>query len=124
MQAELHFGKAEARVIDGDAVIAGERHFEAAAKAIAVDDRNGHAWQLVEPVQHRVAAGQQRFNLRRIGDAAKLRDVSAGDEAARLCRANDNTPWRFTFELIQDCVQLGQHFFRQRVGAGVPFVEQ
>ena len=82
MQAKLHLGKAEARVVDGDAVIAGERHFESAAQAIAVDHRDGER-QPVEPVEHRMAAGQQRLDLRHIGDAAELRDVGAGDKAAR-----------------------------------------
>ena len=40
MQAEHHFGKPEPRVVERDAVVAGEREFEAAAEAIAVDDRN------------------------------------------------------------------------------------
>ena len=43
MQPELHLGKAEARIIDGDAIVAGERKFETAAETIAVDDRNRHA---------------------------------------------------------------------------------
>ena len=67
MQAKQHLGKAEARVIDGDAVIAGERHFEPAAEAIAVDHRDGRQRQAVEPVEHGMAAREQRFDLRDIG---------------------------------------------------------
>ena len=64
MQAEQHFGKTEARVLDGDPVVAGERDFEPAAQAIAVDHRDGRQRQPVEPVEHRVAARQQRFDRR------------------------------------------------------------
>ena len=84
MQAEQHFREAEARVVDGDAEIAGQRHFEPAAEAIAVDHRDCRQRQPVEPVEHRVAARQRLLDLRRVGDAAELGDVGAGDEAGAL----------------------------------------
>ncbi len=37
MQSEQNFGKAEARAVDGEAIVAGERDFEPAAETIAVD---------------------------------------------------------------------------------------
>ena len=84
MQAEQHFGKAEARVVDGDAEIAGQRHFEPAAEAIAVDHRDSRQRQPVEAIEHRVAARQRRLDRRRVGDTAELGDVGAGDKAASL----------------------------------------
>ena len=82
MQAEQNFGEAEACVVDGDAEIAGQRHFEAAAEAIAVDHGDRRQRQPVEAIEHRVAARQRRLDRRRIGNAAELGDVGAGDEAA------------------------------------------
>ena len=70
MQPEQDLGKAEARVVDGDAMVAGQRQFEPAAEAIAVDHRDGRQRQAVEPVEHGMAARQQRLDLRGIGDAA------------------------------------------------------
>ena len=73
MQAEQHLGKAEARVVDRDAVVAGQRDFEPAAEAIAVDHRDGRQRQTVEPVEHRVAARRARASIcGRVGDAAKF----------------------------------------------------
>ncbi len=124
MQAKLHFGKTKARVIDGDSVVAGERHFQPAAEAIAVNDRDRDRRQPVEPVEYGVAARQRCLDLRRIGDATKLRDVGAGDEAGRFGGPDDDARRRLAFEFFQDRVEFGQHVFRQRIGAGVFFVEQ
>ena len=124
MQAEQHFGESEARVVDGDAEIAGQRHFEAAAEAIAVDHRDRRQRQPVEPIEHRMAARQHRLDRRRIGNAAELRDVGAGDEAAALGRTDDQPARPVAFELFQHGVELGEHLFRQRVGAGIFLVEQ
>ncbi len=41
MQAEHHLGKTKPRVLDRNPHLAGQRHFEAAAEAEAVD--HGHA---------------------------------------------------------------------------------
>ena len=57
MQAEHHLGEAEPRILDRDPVIAGERDFEPAAEAIAVDDRDGRHVEPIEPVDHRIAPG-------------------------------------------------------------------
>ena len=117
MQAELHLGKAEARVIDGNAIVAGERHFESAAETIAVNDGDRDRRQAVEPVEHGMAARERRFDLRHIGDAAKLRDIGAGDEAAGFRRADNDSPRRIAFEFFEDRIKLGQYVFRQRIGA-------
>jgi hypothetical protein len=39
MQAEHHFREAELRAVDRDAEVAGQRQFQPAAQAVAVDDR-------------------------------------------------------------------------------------
>ena len=124
MQAEQHLGEAEARVVDGDALVAGQRQLESAAEAIAVDHRDGRQRQAVEPVQDGVAARQQRLDLRRVGDGAELRDVGAGDEAARLGRADHQPARTIAFELVERQVELGQRLAVQRVGAGALLVEQ
>ena len=93
MQAKQHFRETEAGVVDGDAEIAGQRHFEPAAEAIAVDHRDRRQRQPVEAIEHRVAARQRRLDRRRVGDAAELGDVGAGDEARALGGA-DHQPAR------------------------------
>ena len=124
MQAEQHFRETEARVIDGDAEIAGQRHFEPAAEAIAVDHRDGRQRQPVEAIEHRMAARQRLHDRRRVGDAAELGDVGAGDEAGALGGADHQPARMIALDLFQHRVELGEHVFRQRVGAGIFLVEQ
>ena len=56
MQPEHHFGKAESRILDRDAMVAGKRDFESAAKTISVNDRDRRQWQPVEPIEDGVTA--------------------------------------------------------------------
>jgi hypothetical protein len=56
MQAEHDFRETEARAIDGDAHLAGQRHFEAAAETEAVDDGHRRDLQRLEAIDHRVSA--------------------------------------------------------------------
>ena len=84
MQAEHHLGKAEPRVVDGDAVVAGEREFEPAAEAEAVDHRHGRHVQVVEPIDDRVRLRQAGLDIGRVGHVAEFADVGAGDEAVAL----------------------------------------
>src|SRR5579872_7293390 len=109
MQPKQHFGKAEARVIDGDAIVAGKCEFEPAAEAIAVDDGDGYGAEPIEPVEHRMAACDQRLDFGYVLDAAKLRDIGAGDEAAALGRADHDAARRIGFERLQDGVELGKY---------------
>ena len=56
MQAEHHFGETKARVLDRNPHLAGQRHFEAAAEAEAVDHGDARNPQGLEPVDHRMRA--------------------------------------------------------------------
>jgi len=62
MQPEHHLGEAEARVVDRDAEIAGERDLKAAAEAIAMDDGDRRHAQTIEPVDHGVGLAQAGFH--------------------------------------------------------------
>ena len=124
MQTKLHFGEAEARTVDGEPVVAGERHLEPAAKAVAMNHRNGRERQAIEAIENRVAARQQRFDLPCIGDAAKLGDIGTGDKAPWLGGADDQAARPVAFELFQDSVEFDQHLFRQGVRAGALLIEQ
>ena len=95
MQAEHHFRKAEARAVDRDARLAGQRDFEAAAEAEAVDHRDGRNLQRFEPVDHRMRPADRGLDHVGIGRAAKFVDVGAGDEAGWLRRANDQPAGRW-----------------------------
>ncbi len=124
MEAEQDFRETEARVVDGDAEIAGQRHFEAAAEAIAVDHGDRRQRQPVEAVEHGMAARQRRLDRRGIGNAAELGDIGAGDEARALGRTDDQSARMIALDFFQYRVELGKHVFRQSVGAGIFLVEQ
>ena len=125
VQAEQHFGKAEARVVDGDAVVAGERDFEAAAEAIAVDDRDGRQRQRSSRSSTAWACASTASIFARVGDALELVDVGAGDEAG--CVWPSGSQGRAAGRArcsVSACVELGQHLGVERVGAGALLVEQ
>src|SRR6201987_1191183 len=71
MQAEQDLGKSKRRVLDGDAMVAGERDLEPAAEAIAVHDRDRRRRQAVEPVDHSVRLDKARLDGAGVGPAAK-----------------------------------------------------
>ena len=90
--AEHHFGQAEPRagLVDDDAIAARERELEPAAQAEAADQRQR---RIARRCARRSNVSQPRLHERdRAGlvlDVAELVDVGAGDEAARLARADD-----------------------------------
>ena len=61
--------------------LAGERDFEAAAEAEAVDHGDGRNAQRLQAVDHRMGAADRGLDRARIGGAAEFVDVGAGDEA-------------------------------------------
>ena len=101
MQAEHHFRETEARAVDGDARLAGQRHFEAAAEAKAVDHGDGRNFQAFEAVDHRMGAADRDLDRPRIGGAAEFVDVGAGDETGCFCRADDEPGGPLAFQRRQ-----------------------
>ena len=81
MQAEHHFRETEARTVDRDARLAGERDFKAAAEAEAVHDGDRRHAEIFQPVGDAMRAADLHLNLARIGRTAKSVDVRTGDEA-------------------------------------------
>ena len=124
MQAEHHFGKAEARVVDRNPRLAGERDFEPAAEAEAVDHGDGRNLQAFEAVDHRMRAADRGLDGARIGRAAEFVDVGAGDEAGGLRRADDEPGRPLALQRGQHGIEFLDHVGRQRVGAGVFAIEQ
>jgi hypothetical protein len=123
MQAEHDLGEAEPRLLDRDAIVAGERDLEPAAEAIAVDDRDRGRAEAIEPVDHRVRLRQARLDCGDVGHAAELVDVGAGDETARLGGAQHQALRQTTFQAREHVVQFGEHVLGQGVGAGARLVE-
>jgi len=117
MQAEQNLRKAEACVVDGDAKIAGERHFEPTAQAKAMDHPDRWQRQPVEPVDHGVALGEHGLDLACIADTAELRDVGAGDKAGAFRRTDHQAARLLALELLQNGVELDEHVYRERIGA-------
>jgi len=124
MQAEEHLGKAEAGAVDRDPRLAGERDFEAAAEAEAVDHGECRDFQAFEAVGHGMGAADRRLDRAGIGGAAEFIDVGAGDEAGGFCGANDEAGRALALQLRQHGIELRQHVGRQRVGATAFAIEQ
>ena len=88
MQAELDFREAEARRMVCDTVVAGESHFESAAKADAMNDRNGRAGQGFEAVKRLMSLIDQRPEVFSAG-AGQLFNIRTCHEAAFLAGADE-----------------------------------
>ena len=99
--AEHHLGQAESRrrLVDDDAIAAGERQLEAAAEAEAADQRERRIRHGGEPLERVPAALDERDRVGLGLDVAELVDVGAGDESVRLARADDETLRRIAVEL-------------------------
>jgi len=106
MQAEHDFRKAKARALDRDAHLAGQRHFQPAAEAKAVDHGNRRHAQGFEAVDHRVRAADRFLDRFGIGGAAEFVDIGAGDEAGSFRGTNDKTGRPLLFQLGEDPVQF------------------
>ena len=117
-------GKAEARAVDRDPRLAGERDFEAAAEAEAVDHGDARNFQVFEAVDHRMRPADGGLDGARIGGAAEFVDVGAGDEAGRLRRADDEAGRPLAFQRGQHGIEFLDHVGRQRIGAGAGAIEQ
>ncbi len=92
-QAEVHFGQADAGVLRQHTVVAGQRHFEAAAQGQAVDG-TGHWFAAgLQPAQQTAQILAQLGALLCAdagGEAVhQVLDVGAGDEGAGLARGDD-----------------------------------
>ena len=89
--AELHLGEAEPRPLlaIGDAPVAGERQFEAAAEAIAVDRRDHGDGKPLDAVEQLERLPDHLLDLGLGVEALELADVGAGDEAPLLGAHDD-----------------------------------
>ena len=124
MQAEHHFRKAEARAVDRNARLAGQRHFKAAAEAETVDHGHRRNLQGLEPVDHRMGPADRGLDRTGVRRAAKFVDIGTGDEAGRLGGTNDDAGGPLVFQRSEHEIEFLEHIGRQRVGAGAVAVEQ
>ena len=76
-QAELHFGRAELRRGDRDAIMTAQRHLAPATQRRAVDRRDDRLGRCLDHVDH---GGQARLDHR----FAELGDVGAGEEGTAI----------------------------------------
>ncbi len=82
MQAEQHLGKPDRGIVDRDPVVAGERDFEAAAEAIAMDHGDRRHAQTIEPVDHLVGQREPPLDRGRVRHRPEFADIGARDEPA------------------------------------------
>ncbi len=106
MQAQHHFRKTEARPVDRNTRLTGQRDFEAAAEAEAVDHGDGRNLQAFEAVDHRVRSADTSLNGTGIGRAAEFVDVRTGNEAGFLRRANDKSRGPLVFQRREHGVEF------------------
>ena len=123
MQAEHHLGKSEPRVVERNPVVAGEHKFEAAAQAIAVDDRDRRTSEMIETIDDRVPLREAALDPGHIRHGAELADVGTGDEACRLGRADHQPLRQIALERLQHVIELDQHILGERIGARALLVE-
>ena len=82
--SEHHLRKGEAalRIVERDAVAAGERELEAASHAEPVHQRGGGEGQAREPLEQIPAGAREHERLVGALEAGEFLDVGAGDEAS------------------------------------------
>ena len=113
-EAEIDLRLAEARLVGGDAHVAGHRELAAAAEAKAVDHRDHRLREGGHDVEDAGAAHREALVERRT--AGELADVGAGDERL-LARAgdDDHADAVVGLDLRQRGQQLHPHLFVERV---------
>src|SRR6266550_2138651 len=124
MQAEHHFRKAKARIVDGDPCLTGERDLEAAAEAESVDHGDRRNLQPFETIDHRMRPADRGLDSLRIGRAAEFVDVGARDETGCLGGADHDSGRPLVLKRCQHGIEFFDDIGRQRIGAGVGAVEQ
>src|SRR6202043_1683064 len=124
VQAELHFRKTKAGAVDRNPRLTGQRDFEAAAEAEAMNYRNGRDFQGFESVDHRMGSADRGFDWTGIGRAAKFVDVGAGDETGFFRGTYDKSRRALAFQRRQNGVEFFDDIGRQRIGAAAIAIEQ
>ena len=120
-EAQLHFGKAELRIIARDPVIAGERHLQPAAQAMAVHHGDGRTVQILEAFEQILAVFDHGADFARAHGVEHLH-VGAGHEAAVLLRVEDQPVRRVGFQLLQKGLEAAQDLVVQHVCGAVRHV--
>ena len=109
MESEQDLGESEQGVLDRDPIIAGERDFQSATKAIAVNHGDGRQRQTVETIEDAMTADEQCFDRCGIRDPAKCTDICPRDEATGFAGSNDQTFWSIVLDSRQGRIEFGQH---------------
>ena len=124
MDAEHDLGQAEHRlgVVHADAIAAGQREFESAAEAVAIDRGDGRERQRLEPIQDGVRRADERHGFLGRRDLAELADVGAGDET-RLAGGDHQAARGGGCNFIEPRGELLHCGPGQRVGARAGLVE-
>ena len=110
-QAELNLGEAELRprVVDGEAVIAGQGQLQAAAQAGAADHRHGRQAQVGQLGEELLPRGGQRLGLRGTADGSEFVNIGAGHEpVGALAGEDQNARARLGGDGVQGGVEVGE----------------
>src|SRR5690606_2780518 len=117
IDAQLHFGQADAgrRVVAGDAVVACQRQFGAAAHAEPVDRGDRGTGQVGDVLEYLLPALERTGDGPLLIECLELLDVGTGNEAGVLRRAEHDALGRIDGNALQQGVQLDKHVLGQRV---------
>ncbi len=120
---DLGQGEFRTRLVDHDAMAAGEREFQTASHAMAADQcqrRVGHRGEAVE--QQPAALDQHARGEHRI-QPRELLDVRPGDEAGRLGRGDHQRLGWHGVEHVEHAGELGEYIGGQHVRARLRLVQ-
>jgi hypothetical protein len=107
--AQLHFGQADAGVVGGHAVTAGQGQFGATAQTVAVDGGNSRYAQGRQLLVDGLATGDRIADRALHIELLELLQVGTGNEAGGLGRSDHHRPWRIDGDALDQRIQFQQH---------------
>ena len=122
---QLHLRETEAcvRILGADAIVAGKCQFQAAPQAEAADRRDRWEGQGFEAMEDLMDPQYVLFGRGYPRHIRKCLYIRTGDEAARLARYDDHTPWMHLGNLHQRLIECLEYLFGQDIRAAVGVVE-
>ena len=122
---EVDFGEADPRrlIVDRDAIVAGQRQFQPAAEAKAVNARHHRHLEVFDAGEQCMGALQSLGQHREIAHRVELADVRASDKAAVLAAEQHHADHFARIGQILDprhqCFELHDRFAAERIDRGI-----
>ena len=124
MQADQYLRQAQPGIRCGQAHVAAQREFQAAAKGVAVHDGQRRAGQINQLLGQQVSVHQLAHRVGFVVDSGKIVQVGAQAKAACLGRAQDQRARHFPAQAGQHVAQFTQRGAAEQVGRLPLLIEQ